>query len=244
VVHDGVRWHAALTFEVPEPKPKETGAAVGVDVGLRRLATVHDGDTTEVMENPHPLKVALGRLRRLNRRIARSRRIHGEKRSSNRREKLYEQRRRLYARVNHVRMDCAHKATTAIVKRSRLVCVESLNVSGWMRNRRLSRSTADASPSRFLSLLGWKCARDGARLVESERFYPSSKACSACGVVNAELGMEESWRCPACGARHNRDDNASVNLRRQGLAADVEGVSDGRVAAVPGEASTRQIVPD
>lgn len=113
-----------------------------------------------------------------------------------------------------------------------------------MQNRRLSRSTADASPSRFLSLLKWKCAREGVRLVEVERFYPSSKTCSACGEVNVELGMEECWRCTECGVDHNRDNNAAANLRRQGLAADVEGVSDGRMAAVPGEASTSQIIQD
>ena len=100
------------------------------------------------------------------------------------------------------------------------------------------------TPSRFLSLLAWKCRREGARLVEVDRFYPSSKTCSACGEVNAGLGMEWHWACPSCGVRHQRDDNAARNLRRQGLAADVEGVSDGRMAAVPGEASTRQIILD
>ena len=112
-----------------------------------------------------------------------------------------------------------------------------------MRSRRLSRSMADASPRRFLSLLKWKGRREGVKLVEVGRFYPSSKTCSACGQVNAQLKMEERRRCPACGACHDRDENASVNLRRQGLAADVEGVSDSRMAAVPGEASTRQIIP-
>lgn len=243
VLHDGVRWHAALTFEAPDAEPKESGAVVGVDVGLRRLATVHDGATTEVIENPRPLRCALAKLRRVQRRMARSWRLHGKHGHSNRRERLHAERRRLERRVVNLRLDAAHKATTAIAKRSRLVCVESLNVSGWMRNRRLSRSTADASPSRFLSLLKWKCERDGARIVEVNRFYPSSKTCSACGEVNAELGMEARWRCPACGVEHNRDDNASMNLRRQGLAADVEGVSDGRLVAAPGEASTRQIIP-
>ena len=87
-------------------------------------------------------------------------------------------------------------------------------------------------------------------MVDVDRFYPSSKTCSACGALNVELRMEERWRCPVCGVSHNRDDNAALNLRRQepapdlirGLAADVEGVSDGRLAAVPGEASTRQII--
>ena len=156
---------------------------------------------------------------------------------------MYGELRRLHVRVSHLRLDAAHKATTAIAKRSRLVCVESLSVKGWMPNRKLSRSTANAAPGRFLSLLKWKCEREGVRLVEVGRFYPSSKTCSACGHVNAQLKMEERWRCPACGACHDRDENASVNLRRQGLAADVEGVSDSRMAAVPGEASTRQIIP-
>ena len=244
VKYDGVRWYAVVVCEVPEPEPQESGVVVGVDVGLRRLATVYDGETFEVFENPRPLKRALGELRAVNRRVARSRKIHGKSRHSGRRERMYEKRRRLYVKVSHLRMDNAHKVTTAIAKRSKLVCVESLQVSAWMQNRRLSRSTADASPGRFLSLLKWKCQREGVRLVEVERFYPSSKTCSSCGTVNGDLRMEERWYCPACGVCHNRDDNASVNLRRQGLAADVEGMSDGREAAVLGEALTRQIIPD
>ena len=244
VKYDGVRWYAVVVCDVPAPEPKESGVVVGVDVGLRRLATVYDGERFEVLENPRPLKRALGELRAVNRRVARSRKIHGKSRHSSRRERMYEKRRRLYVKVSHLRMDNVHKATTAIAKRSKLVCVESLHVAGWMRNRRLSRSTADASPGRFLTLLKWKCKREGVRLVEVDRFYPSSKTCSSCGVVNGELRMEERWCCPVCGACHNRDDNASVNLRRQGLAADVEGMSDGREAAVLGEALTRQIIPD
>ena len=244
VKHDGKRWHAAVVCEMPKPEPKETGAVVGVDVGLRRLATVYDGESFEVVENPRPLKCALSKLRRLQRRIARSVKLHGRNRQSRRRQRRYAELRRQHLRVANLRLDAAHKATTAIAKRSRLVCVESLEVTGWMQNRRLSRSTADAAPSRFLALLKWKCEREGSRLVEVERFYPSSKTCSACGVVNGELRMEERWCCPVCGASHNRDDNAALNLRRQGLAADVEGMSDGRKAAVPGEASTRQIILD
>ena len=229
---------------MPKPEPKETGAVVGVDVGLRRLATVYDGESFEVVENPRPLKCALSKLRRLQRRIARSVKLHGRNRQSRRRKRRYAELRRQHLRVADLWLDAAHKATTAIAKRSKLVCVESLHVAAWMQNRRLSRSTADVSPGRFLTLLKWKCQREGSRLVEVDRFYPSSKTCSVCGKVNAELRMEERWRCSVCGACHNRDDNASVNLRRQGLAADVEGMSDSRKAAVPREASTRQIILD
>ncbi|MCY4059798.1 MAG: transposase, partial [Gammaproteobacteria bacterium] len=145
VKHDGVRWQAAVVCEVPDPEPKAVGAVVGVDVGLRRLATVHDGVVSETIDNPRPLKGTLSKLRRVNRRIARSRIIHGKKRHSNRRERRYAERRRLYRRVSDLRLDAAHKATTAIAKQSRLVCVESLHVAGWMRNRSLSRATADAA---------------------------------------------------------------------------------------------------
>ena len=138
------------------------------------------------------MKRAQTQPRRLNRRIARSRTIHGKNRGS---------------------------------------------------NRRLSRATADASPSRFLSLLKWKCQREGVRLVETGRFYTSSKTCSACGIVNADLQMDEIWRCRACGVTHQRDDNAALNLRRQRQAATVESVSDGPKAAVLDEAPTRQIIP-
>ena len=85
VKHGGVRWYAVVVCQVPDAEPKAEDADVGVDVGLRRLATVYDGDTFEVIDNPRPLRAALGKLRRLNRRIARSRKIHGKTRQSNRR---------------------------------------------------------------------------------------------------------------------------------------------------------------
>ena len=88
--HDGARWYATVVCEVPEPEAKEVGAVVGVDVGLRRLATVHDGESFKVIENPRPLKAALRKLRKINRRISGSRRVHVDKQTSNRRERMYE----------------------------------------------------------------------------------------------------------------------------------------------------------
>ena len=93
VKYDGVRWYAVVVCEVPAPEPKESGVIVGVDVGLRRLATVYDGERFEVFENLRPLKRALGALRAVNRRVARSRKIHGKSRHSSRRERMYEKRR-------------------------------------------------------------------------------------------------------------------------------------------------------
>ena len=244
VKHDGIRWYAAVSCEVPDVRPKETGAVVGVDVGQRHLATLYDGETLQVVENPEPLKGALAKLRRIHRRIARSLELHGKTFKSNRRERRYGEFRHQHRRIANLRLDAVHKATTAIAKRSRLVCVESLHVPSWMQNRRLARSIGDASPSHFLSLLKWKCRREGTRLLEAERLEPSGKACSACGAVQDELRMERRQHCVACGAAHDRGSNVALNLYRQGLAADVEGASDGRRAAASGEASTRRIAPD
>ena len=169
VKHDGIRWHASVVCNMAPPERKEDGAVVGVDAGLKRLATVHDGSVTTGVDNPRPLKKALSKLRAVNRRIARSRTIHGKNRRSNRRERLYDERRRLYLRTTHLRVDAAHKATTAIAKLARTVCVETLNVAGWLRNRSLARATADAVPGRFLALLAWKCAREGTKLVAVDR---------------------------------------------------------------------------
>ena len=244
VKHDGVRWHAAVACEIPDARRKESGAVVGVDVGLRRLATVYDGDTITVFENPSALKAALVKLRRIHRRIVRSMGLHGRGNRSKRRERCYAEFHRQHLRLANLRADAAHKATTAIAKRSRLVCITSLRVPSWMQNRRLARSTVDAMPGRVLSLLEWKCQRDGVRLLEIQRPDPAAGACPACGAANVELQMERRGRCAACGTRRNRAETAALSLYRQGLAADVEGASDGQSAAAPGEASTSPIVPD
>ena len=241
VKHDGRRWYACCVYARPAAEPKTEGPVVGVDVGLRRLATTYDGETFGVHENPRPLRHALRRLRRLNRRISRSRTIHGKTRCSNRRLRRYSDLRRQHSRVAAVRRDSAHKATTAIAKSASVVCVESLNVRGWMASRSLARATADASPGLFLDLLRWKCRREGVHLVEADRWYPSSKICSGCGEKNAALGREARWCCPGCGVDHDRDENAAINLRRQGLPSlGVEAAEDLVRQAAAREAPTGQ----
>lgn len=245
IKHDGRRWFACCVFAFDQPAEKTDGAVVGVDVGLRRLATVHDGETVTVFDNPRPLKAALKRLRRCDKAIARSRKVHGRNRHSNRRRRKYERRARLHARIRDIRRDAAHKATTTIAKSAAVVCVEDLNVTGWMKTRSLARATADASPGAFLSALKWKCRREGVRLVEADRWYPSSKTCSECGEKN-EPGRAAEWHCVSCGAVHDRDVNAALNLRRQGLPPDRRG-GPVRRAATPArtcEAPTGQIIPE
>ena len=234
-------WFACFCVEDGQPAPPvKDGPTIGVDVGVGTMAVCSDGTT---VENPKALASGLKRLRRLDKAIARSRNIHGKSTHSNRRERLYFKRRNLHARVVNVRSDHHHKATTAIAKSGGRVVVETLNVSGMMRNRRLARAIADAGMSGFLSKLEYKCAWYGAEYVKADRWYASSKLCAHCGWKNEDLTLSDrEWRCGGCGALNERDYNAAVNLSSwPGLSFPVSGRGDCVSPATPavvGEAST------
>ena len=230
-------WFACFCVEDgQEPPPLKDGPTVGVDVGVGSMAVCSDGIR---VDNPKALAKGLKRLRRLDKAIARSRDVHGRNNPSNRRERLYAKRRRLHARIVNVRNDCHHKATTAIAKSAGRVVVETLNVAGMIRNRRLARAIADAGMSGFLVKLEYKCAWYGADFVKADRWFPSSKLYAHCGWHNAALSLgERRWWCGGCGALNDRDHNAAVNLRIwPGLSFPVAGRGDRVSPAVPAVAS-------
>ena len=233
-------WFACFCVEDGQTPPSvKDGPTIGVDVGVGTMAVCSDG--TKV-ENPKALASGLKGLRRLDKAIARSRNVHGLSNHSNRREQLYARRRRLHARVVNVRNDNHHKATTAIAKSSGRVVVETLNVAGMMRNRRLARAVVDAGMSGFLTKLEYKCGWYGAEYLKADRWFASSKLCAHCGWKNDELTLSDrEWRCGGCGALNERDLNAAMNLSNwPGLSFPVSGRGD-RVSpatpAVVGEAS-------
>ena len=234
-------WFACFCVEDgEEPPPMKDGPTIGVDVGVGTMAVCSDGT---MVENPKALASGLKRLRRLDKAIARSRNVHGRSSHSNRREMLYARRRRLHARVVNVRNDNHHKATTAIVKSCGRVVVETLNVAGMIRNRRLSRAIADAGMSGFLTKLEYKCAWYGAEFVKADRWYASSKLCAHGGWKNDDLHLRDrQWRCGGCGVLNERDLNVAVNLRNwPGFSFPVSGRGDCVSPAVPAvvvEAST------
>ena len=216
------------------------GPTIGVDVGVGTMATCSDGT---VIDNPKALATALERLRNVDRAIARSRSVHGKSNHSNRRELLYAKRRRLHARIVNVRDDNHHKATTAIAKSAGRVVVETLNVAGMIRNRRLARAIADAGMSGFLTKLEYKCLWYGAEYVQADRWFASSKLCAHCGWKNDDLTLSDrEWRCGGCGTLNDRDFNAAQNLEQwPGSSFPVTGRGDRVRPATPavvGEASS------
>ena len=212
VKREAGRWFACVTVRMPDPsRVARSGDAVGVDVGIKTLAVCSDG--TEY-RNPKALRKALGRLRRLDKSIARSRKIHGKARHSNRRERKYQQREAVHTRVRNIRNDAHHKAASAITaKPVGKVVVETLNVSGMMKNHRLARSLADASLAGFIAKLEYRCRWDGIAFEKVDRWFLSTKTCSECGAVRPNMDLSErTFICHSCGVMLGRDLNAARNL--------------------------------
>ena len=206
-------WYASLTVERERPSsPAHTPkrGAVGVDLGVKNLATLSDGT---VIPNPRALGARLKALRKAQRAL--SRKVKG----SARREKARERVARLHARVSDVRADAIHKATAMIAGNYSVVCIEDLNVAGMMKNHHLARSVSDAALGEFRRQLEYKTARSGAALRVVDRWFPSSKTCSNCGVVKAKLSLSErTFNCDACGLSMDRDLNAAINIQVAGSA--------------------------
>ena len=205
-------WYASLTVERETTAPATTPklGAVGVDLGVKNLATLSDGT---VISNPRALGARLKALRKAQKAL--SRKVAG----SVRREKARARVARLHARVADVRADAINKATTMIANTYSTVCIENLHVAGMVKNRSLARSVSDASLGEFRRQLEYKTARNGAVLRVVDRWFPSSKTCSNCGVVKAKLSLSErTFNCDACGASMDRDLNAAINIRVAGSA--------------------------
>ena len=202
------RWFVSLTVEVEHTPPiRENQAVVGVDLGIKALATL--SDDTPPVESPKALRRNLKKLKRLSRSL--SRKVKG---SANRR-KAQVKLARLHARIANVRCDALHKLTTDLVTRFDIIGIEDLNVRGMMTNGHLARAVADVGMSEFGRQLAYKAEMTGARIIIADRWFPSSKTCSDCGHVHTGLTLSDrEWSCDDCGVIHDRDRNAATNLMR------------------------------
>jgi putative transposase len=126
---------------------------------------------------------------------------------------------RAHRKVRDARRDFLHRASIRLARENDVIVIEDLNVAGMVRNRKLARVISDCGWGEFRRQLEYKCARYGRDLVVIDRFYPSSKTCSACGHLLAELSLStRTWQCPSCGTRHDRDVNAAKNILAAGQA--------------------------
>jgi len=199
------RWFVSVTVEedILDPQPVR-GAPVGVDLGIKTLATLSDGTT---FANPRALGRRLRKLKQLHRSLSRK-----EKGSKNH-EKAKLQLAKMYLLMFNIRQDTLHKVTTYLAKSHSKVVIEDLNVSWMLKNRRLAKAIADVGFYEFRRQLEYKCGWYGSELVVVSRTFPSSKMCSRCGHRKKELSLSErEYECEQCGLVIDRDLNAALNL--------------------------------
>jgi len=232
VQRSGGAWVISFTVQ-RSPKvhrARRPNAAVGVDVGLARLATLSTG---HIAANTRPLQASLRSLRRLQRQLDRQRRAnnpgnyHPDGRvkpdprawvKSQRMVRCEQRIARLHERVANLRREQAHQLTTALTREFGVIGVETLAVKNMLKNRRLARHIADVGWGMVLAQLEYKTAWSaGSLLVAADRYHPSSKTCCVCGAVKAKLHLaERTFTCDddVCGHRQDRDLNAALNLAR------------------------------
>ena len=212
------RWYASIAYWKPKVAPpnRENQSVGGADVGITPLAVDSDG-----VEYPNPKAYgsALRKLRRWQR--AQARRTPGSR-------GWWEAQRRLdqaHRRVTGLRNNAHHHVSITLVRKYHTLGIETLNVAGMIKAGLQSKALSDAGMSRLLDQIRYKADWHGTKLVEAEQWYPSSKTCSACEVINRDLGRERKWACPNCNTPHDRNRNAARNLLKLALLAVGENVT-------------------
>lgn len=202
------KYYASILVEQELKSMPSTGKVVGIDLGIKDLMVLSNG---QVINNPKWFRENQSKLKRAQRHLSRKKK--GSNRYSKQRIKIS----RIHEKITNTRSYFLHNVSTALVKTFDVISLEDLNVSGMLKNRKLAKSISDASWSSFVSMLEYKCNWYGKILVKIDRFYPSSKTCSNCGHKgdNMPLSVRE-WTCPSCGSKHDRDLNASINLLKEG----------------------------
>ncbi|WP_141577993.1 RNA-guided endonuclease TnpB family protein [Actinomadura sp. WMMA1423] len=202
------RYFASFVVETTQEPLPEVAAEVGIDLGLTHLAVLSDG---RKVTSPKFLRRAERRLGKAQQALSRK-----QKGSANRR-KAVARVARMHARVSDARRDHHHRLSTQLIRDNQAVYVEDLAVNALARTR-LAKSVHDAGWSRFVGMLEYKAARYGRTLGKVDRWFPSSKLCSACGTAAEAMPLNvRTWTCP-CGAVHDRDVNAANNILAAGRA--------------------------
>lgn len=197
---------------------ESSNSIVGIDLGIKDFAILDDG--TVYNNNRYGTKMAK-QLVREQRKL--SRRYEQAKKEGKKLEdaKNYQKQKikvaKLHEKVVNQREDFLNKVSTIIVKNHDMICIEDLNTKGMLRNRKLAKSISDVSWSMFVTKLQYKAEWYGKQIIKIDRWYPSSQICSNCGANTGKKTLDiRYWECE-CGAKHNRDVNAALNIKNEGL---------------------------
>ncbi|HUY76019.1 MAG TPA: RNA-guided endonuclease TnpB family protein [Ktedonobacterales bacterium] len=199
-------WYVSVQVEQEQTAPDNAGPVVGVDLGVKVLATLSDGT---VIANPKPLKRQLKKIKRLHKAVTR------KHKGSNNRKKAVRKLGAQYRRVANQRANTLHRLTTRLAKTKAVIVIEDLYVAGMLKNHHLAQAIADAGFAEFRRQVTYKATWYGSRVVVVSRWEPTSKRCSHCGWLDADLTLADRvFACAGCGLTLDRDLNAARNLER------------------------------
>ncbi len=227
ITHDGKYWYISISYEVQEQTCELTDRSLGVDIGLKELAVCSDKTFYKNINKTKRVKRLEKRLKCEQRRL--SRMFLNNTKGYNKQKKpiwirplkecrnIQEQNaiiKKLYKKLTDIRTNYIHQTTSKIVKtKPARIVMETLNISGMMKNRHLSKALQKQKLHEFIRQMKYKSQFYGIPFIQTDRFYPSSKTCSCCGHVKSDLKLSDRiYRCSECGFVLDRDLNASINL--------------------------------
>jgi putative transposase len=208
------KYFASILFEVEENDPEifTEGNVIGIDLGLTHFAIVSNGSKTSKFDNPRHLAKHERNLKRKQKKLSR------KQKDGISRQKYRKFLAKVHERVSNSRQDFLHKLSRKLVDENQVIVVENLYVLGMVRNHKLAKAISDVGWGMFVNFLDYKLQQKGGKLVEIDRWFPSSKLCSHCFYQVEEMPLEvREWTCPNCNTKHDRDGNAAYNIRAEGI---------------------------
>ena len=214
------RYFLSFVVEVNQQLLPESPSSVGIDLGIKTFAVLSSG---EKVDAPKPLNRKIKRLRKLNRNLSR------KTRGSKRYEKARVRRAKLYAQMKDTRKDFLHKLSTRIINENQVIVLEDLNVSGMLKNRKLSKAISDLGWRQFRTFLEGQAEKYGRDFRVISRWEPTTQKCYECGWIGGKLDLQvRKWTCLNCETVHDRDENAAKNILVAGGHSETQNGRGGR----------------
>jgi len=213
-------YFVSILVETEHTKLPKIGKSIGIDLGLKDFVITSDGYK---YKNNRYTKRYQTKLKKAQQHLSR------KKKGSNSYQKQKLKVAKLHKKITNSRLDNLHKVSTELIKKYDTIILEDLNIKGMIKNHKLAKHIADASWSKFITLLTYKAEWNDKKIIKIDRFFPSSKTCNYCGYINQNLKLDvREWTCPSCSTKLDRDLNASKNILNEGYKILLSGTDDYR----------------